>query len=156
LDEATMELLLGHVAILSSILAGFSFTVVVQLALAKERTPRPNPTALRASFIAFLICTVALVISVVAGAMLVFPETGRTSGEELVGTIWWLGMLIGAVSCGGGLIALGWMHSREFGILATIAGVVSLVLLLVILASPSPHSQPSRSGTIAARMPHRG
>jgi hypothetical protein len=131
-DEATMGLLINNVAVLSSILAGFSFTVVVQLALAKEANAKPTPT--RASFIAFLVCTVALVASVIAGMLFIFPG-GETKGEGPLGWIWLGGMLVGAISFGGGLIALGWIHSREFGILAMIAGIVFLLLLAVALGT---------------------
>jgi hypothetical protein len=130
MDEETAVLLISNVAVLSSILAGFSFTVVVQLALAKDRPANPMP--IRASFLAFLICTVALVASVVAGAMFVVPGA-ENKGEGPIGTIWLLGMLVGAVSFGCGLISLGWIHSRAFGVLATIAGIVFLVLLGVTL-----------------------
>ena len=128
MDEETAALLINNVAVLSSILAGFSFTVVVQLALAKERDGTQGP--IRASFIAFLGCTVALVASVVAGAMFVVPGNPN-KGEGPLGAIWLLGLLVGAVSFGCGLISLGWIHSRTFGLLATIAGIVFLVLLAV-------------------------
>ena len=42
-------------------------------------------------------------------------------------------MLTGAGSFGCGLIALGWINSREFGLLASIAGLVLLGLLAVTL-----------------------
>ena len=132
MDEETGALLINNIAVLSSILAGFSFTVVVQLALAKDGNP--NQLAIRASFIVFLVCTVALVASVVSGAMFIVPG-GENKGEGPIGTIWLLGMLIGAVSFGCGLISLGWIRSREFGVLATIAGLVFLVLLAVTLST---------------------
>jgi hypothetical protein len=136
-DEATMELLIGNVAVFSSILAGFSFTVVVQLALAKNGSSRK--IAARSGFIAFLVCTVSLVLSVIAGVLFIFPG-GVNKGEGPIGALWLLGMLVGAVSFGCGLICLGWIHSREFGILATVAGVVFLLLLAVALWTTLPSS----------------
>ena len=137
MDEATMGLLIGNVAVLTSILAGFSFTVVAQLALAKETDPKRRPV--RISIIAFPICTVSLVASVVAGALFVFPGPAN-KGEGSLGIIWLLGMLAGAVSFGIGLMALGWIHSRSFGTWATAAGIVFLLLLGVAVWSVSSSS----------------
>jgi hypothetical protein len=127
-DEATALLLINNIAVLSSILAGFSFTVVVQLAMAKD--DRPQRTAMRVGFISFLVCTVALVVSVIAGVALIFPDQ-ESRNVELLAAMWLLGMLVGAIGFGCGLISLGWIRSREYGMLATAAGIGFFVLLAV-------------------------
>lgn len=128
MDEATALLLINNIAVLSSILAGFSFTVVVQLAMAKDDPLKR--VAMRSSFVSFLVCTVSLVASVIAGVALIFPKL-ENQGAELFATMWLLSMLIGAISFGCGLISFGWIRSREYGILATAAGTAFLLLLAV-------------------------
>ena len=44
-------------------------------------------------------------------------------------TLLLVGMWIGAITFGLGLMGLGWIHSRGFGIISTLAGIVFLVLI---------------------------
>ena len=124
--------ILNLIALMASILAGFSFSVVVQLALAHDRSPRQQ--AIRATFVAFLICTIALIIAVAAGVLLILPSLNRPlRGDGILVTLVILGMWIGAVTFGLGLIGLGWIHSKPFGIISTVAGIAFLVLIHVAI-----------------------
>jgi hypothetical protein len=117
---------------MASILAGFSFSVVVQLALARDAIVDRLTT--RATFVAFLLCTVALILSVGVGVLLSLPRPGRTSaGDATLIRFWLVGLWFGAVAFGAGLIGLGWLHSKTFGLLSTLAGILFLVLLHVAI-----------------------
>jgi hypothetical protein len=88
--------------------------------------------------LAFLICTIALVVAVTAGVLLILPRPHRTlGGDELLITLLLVGMWIGAIIFGLGLIGLGWIHSRDFGIISTLAGIVFLVLIHVAIQAAS-------------------
>src|SRR5919107_1270172 len=67
--------ILNLIALMASILAGFSFSVIVQLALAQQSAA--HPAAIYTTFLAFLICTIALIIAVAAGMLLILPSLDR-------------------------------------------------------------------------------
>jgi hypothetical protein len=124
--------LLNLVALMASILAGFAFSVVVQLAMARDRSPTQPP--IRAVFGAFLLCTVALVLAVVVGLLLLLPRPNRPPGSDAtLIRLLLVGLWFGAITFGLGLIGLGWLHSRPFGRLSTLAGVLFLLVLHVAI-----------------------
>jgi hypothetical protein len=101
--------------------------------------------------LAFLICTIALVVAVTAGVLLILPRPHRTlGGDELLITLLLVGMWIAAITFGHGLIGLGWIHSRDFDIISTLAGIVFLVLIYLAIQVASAGSRPrSRLAHIA-------
>ena len=124
--------------VLSSILAGFSFAVIAQLALRdrKGKAPEPNlrkDTAMW-TFLAFAICTVAFVSSVFSTNILSMYYISGIYLEQNE-TIARLSWLIGIFAFSFGIIGLGWIYSRRFGIIATIAGATLLVVVGIVFSN---------------------
>jgi hypothetical protein len=66
--------------------------------------------------------------------LLILPSPDRPlRGDAILIMLVLRGMWIGAIAFGLGLIGLGWIHSRAFGIISTVAGIAFLVLIHVAI-----------------------
>ena len=116
----------------SSILAGFSFTVVVQLLLSVNTSKRVT-WSLRA----FIASTSILLITTVGGAILLFASNvlnirsteGMVSGMSALFGFLAILFVLGLMTFMVGVSISAWIHSRAAGMFAVILSLLSCVIM---------------------------
>lgn len=124
--------ILRQMIFVSSILAGFAFTVVVQFLSRPEKTG-----VLQWSARAFVASTMSLLIATVGGAILLFASnilTQRSTPEMLSATNGLFGFLalfflLGLILFMAGVATAGWLQSKALGIFAVIVAVLSCMIM---------------------------
>jgi hypothetical protein len=124
--------ILRQMLFISSILAGFAFTVVVQLLNREGRTK-----VVLWSAITFIASTMSLLIATVGGAVLLFASNVLLlrATPEMVdatnGLFAFLGIffIIGLMTFIIGIAIVGWLQSKTLGIIAVILSILSCMIM---------------------------
>lgn len=123
-----------QLAFVSSILAGFAFSVIVQLIVSTQKGK-----AVSGALITFLVSASCLLFSTCLCAMLRFalPLAEARGGEEAlnklypVATVVWLSFGVGLLAFSAGIGIAGWVYSRGVGLAAVLCAVVLFFFLLL-------------------------
>ncbi len=124
--------ILRQVIFVSSILAGFSFTVVAQFLSEKEKNKY-----LSLSIRTFIASTTFLLVATVGGALLLFsmvllhPDSSVELMNNVDGMFGFLLIIfiLGLVFFMTGMAIAGWIHSKSVGIFAITASVLACLIM---------------------------
>lgn len=131
IDDFHVGDLIGRMVTLSGLLAGFSFTALIQLITLADTRPIFTYTVALSllSSILYILSLFGFVGSTSIPNRSSHAKTTAASIELAAFLVFWLATL-GLL----GTIALaGWIHSASIGVLGTIVAALALILLIVLL-----------------------
>jgi len=136
MDEITFEYLnklASQIITISSLLAGFSIAVIANFLVSDTKTRLTNQIMASSTFAAsFFLITLFAMTKVFLMTTEGYPMKVLNSDLLLYRALGVFSFLFGIVSLLAMISMSGWTKSKKMGILTTIVGVITLILILIM------------------------